>query len=122
MDNIPGLETLTQNAQVARTWIGDHLHGAPSGSVASLRRGQAAILKIDGQQAAAFRDEGGILHAVSATCTHLGCTVAWNDAERSWDCPCHGSRFDPDGAVLQAPATEPLRRLLRPSGGNEGTS
>jgi glycine/D-amino acid oxidase-like deaminating enzyme/nitrite reductase/ring-hydroxylating ferredoxin subunit len=116
---LPGLETLTQNAQVARTWMGDHLHGAPSGSVASLRRGESAILKIDGQQAAAFRDEGGILHAVSASCTHLGCTVAWNDAERSWDCPCHGSRFDPDGAVLQAPATQPLRRLLGPSVASE---
>ena len=79
--------------------------------MADLRPGESAILEIDGQRTAAFRDEGGMLHAVSATCTHLGCTVAWNDAERSWDCPCHGSRFDPDGAVLQAPATKPLRRL-----------
>jgi Rieske Fe-S protein len=109
----PGVAMLQQNAQVARTWIGDHLRGSPSGSIASLRPGESAILEIDGERTAAFRDEGGALHAVSARCTHLGCTVAWNNAERSWDCPCHGSRFDPDGAVLQAPATQPLRRLPR---------
>lgn len=109
----PGVAMLQQNAQVARTWIGDHLRGSPPGSMASLRPGEAAILEIDGERAAAFRDESGTLHAVSARCTHLGCTVTWNDAERSWDCPCHGSRFDPDGAVLQAPATKPLRRLPR---------
>jgi glycine/D-amino acid oxidase-like deaminating enzyme len=60
------------------------------------------------EQVRADRDTTGRLHAVSATCTHLGCTVAFNDAEGSWDCPCHGSRFDPDGSVLHGPATQPL--------------
>ena len=57
---------------------------------------------------AVSRDDDGALYAVSAICTHLGCVVRWNDAERSWDCPCHGSRFARDGSVLQGPATEPL--------------
>jgi Rieske Fe-S protein len=57
---------------------------------------------------AAFRDDEARLHTVSPRCTHLGCFVEWNTAERSWDCPCHGSRFDPDGAVLQGPAVRPL--------------
>ena len=48
--------------------------------------------------------------AVSPTCTHLGCQVNWNRAERSWDCPCHGSRFAPDGSVLQGPAVHRLER------------
>jgi Rieske Fe-S protein len=50
------------------------------------------------------------VHAVSVRCTHLGCDVRFNFAERSWDCPCHGSRFDVDGAVLEGPAVDPLER------------
>jgi glycine/D-amino acid oxidase-like deaminating enzyme/nitrite reductase/ring-hydroxylating ferredoxin subunit len=57
----------------------------------------------------------GVRHAVDATCTHLGCTVRWNAAETSWDCPCHGSRFGPDGRVLVGPADRPLTRLDDPT-------
>ncbi|MFF0146687.1 SDR family NAD(P)-dependent oxidoreductase [Amycolatopsis sulphurea] len=57
-----------------------------------------------------YRHYDGGLHAVSLRCTHLGCFVRFNPDERSWDCPCHGSRFDVDGAVLEGPATRPLRR------------
>ncbi|MGH3710043.1 MAG: ubiquinol-cytochrome c reductase iron-sulfur subunit, partial [Pseudonocardiaceae bacterium] len=52
----------------------------------------------------------GTLHVVSLRCTHLGCLLRFNGAERSWDCPCHGSRFDVDGAVLEGPALHPLPR------------
>jgi glycine/D-amino acid oxidase-like deaminating enzyme/nitrite reductase/ring-hydroxylating ferredoxin subunit len=62
-------------------------------------------------QRAVYRDAAGELHALSARCTHLGCIVSWNAAERSWDCPCHGSRFDTDGEVVQGPAVKPLRRV-----------
>jgi len=55
-----------------------------------------------------YRDPGGNLHALSSVCTHLGCDVDWNRAERVWDCPCHGSRFAPDGTVLRGPAARPL--------------
>ncbi|WP_372507980.1 Rieske 2Fe-2S domain-containing protein [Nocardia amikacinitolerans] len=61
-----------------------------------------------------FRDDAGTPHAVSATCTHLGCLVAFNDAERAWECPCHGSRFGIDGAVIHGPATRPLERRRLP--------
>ncbi len=60
---------------------------------------------------ACYRDEAGTLHELSAACTHLGCAVAWNSEEGSWDCPCHGSRFGPTGAVLTGPAISPLPRL-----------
>ena len=52
----------------------------------------------------------GEQHAVSPNCTHMGCLVAFNGVEKAWECPCHGSRFGLDGAVLQGPATKPLRR------------
>ncbi|MEX1245620.1 MAG: Rieske 2Fe-2S domain-containing protein [Thermoanaerobaculia bacterium] len=57
---------------------------------------------------ALYRDEGGLLHAMSSVCPHRGCDVEWNGDEKAWDCPCHGSRFALDGAVLRGPAMQPL--------------
>ena len=59
-------------------------------------------------QIAVWKGQDGVPHAVSASCTHKGCTVTWNNAERTWDCPCHGSRFDRYGAVIQGPANVDL--------------
>ena len=59
-----------------------------------------------------FRDESGKVHAVSAVCTHMGCIVGWNETDRTWDCPCHGSRFDLDGSVIEGPAVRDLERKL----------
>ena len=61
------------------------------------------------------RDERGALHAVSAVCTHMGCIVGWNETDRSWDCPCHGSRFALDGEVIHGPAVKPLVRAEVPA-------
>jgi Rieske Fe-S protein len=83
-------------------------------SVDEIKPGDGAIAKLNGDKTAVFRDESGALHCVSARCTHLGCIVAFNNAEKSWDCPCHGSRFDPDGAVLQGPANAPLASVDPP--------
>jgi Rieske Fe-S protein len=68
---------------------------------------------------AAYRDDSGSLHECSAICTHLGCVVSWNPAEKSWDCPCHGSRFDVNGDVLNGPAVaslKPVHQALGASG------
>ncbi|HEX3732591.1 MAG TPA: FAD-dependent oxidoreductase [Mycobacteriales bacterium] len=73
--------------------------------------GAGAVVGPRGSKCAVYRDSSGQTQVLSASCTHLGCTVAFNDLERTWDCPCHGSRFAVDGSVLQGPATEPLRRL-----------
>jgi glycine/D-amino acid oxidase-like deaminating enzyme/nitrite reductase/ring-hydroxylating ferredoxin subunit len=90
--------------------IGGHLARKPH-SFDDLAPGEAAILKIHGDNVAGFRDEQGALHAVSAVCTHLGCVVGWNETDRSWDCPCHGSRFALDGSVIHGPAVKALEAI-----------
>jgi glycine/D-amino acid oxidase-like deaminating enzyme/nitrite reductase/ring-hydroxylating ferredoxin subunit len=94
--------------QTARHLIGDRLKGPEGRSLDDLAPGEGKLLQLDGELVAAHRDDTGVVHAVSPVCTHLGCRVSFNVAERSWDCPCHGSRYDPDGNVLQGPATRPL--------------
>jgi Rieske Fe-S protein len=75
-----------------------------------LAPGQAGIVNDGTGEWATYVAEDGTVHAVSPTCTHQGCLVMFNDAEKAWECPCHGSRFGLDGAVLQGPATRPLKR------------
>ncbi len=65
-------------------------------------------MRIEGESLAVSRSDDGGLVSLSPRCTHLGCYVGWNGPERTWDCPCHGSRFAADGAVLHGPATQPL--------------
>ena len=74
----------------------------------AIRPGDGTVVDVGGEHCAAYRDDHGLLHLVSALCPHRGCTVGFNDAEKTWECPCHGSRFATDGALLQGPATEPL--------------
>ncbi len=77
-------------------------------TVENLQPGQGAILQRDGHKVAACRDDSGATHVMSAVCPHMGCIVAWNEAERTWDCPCHGSRFQCDGKVFAGPAESDL--------------
>lgn len=100
---------LKTQAKVAEHFVGDRIRSLHTGSVQDLQPGTGAVVRDGGERAAVYRDETGVLHAVSATCTHLGCTVAFNDAERAWECPCHGSRFAIDGSILQGPANRPLK-------------
>jgi glycine/D-amino acid oxidase-like deaminating enzyme/nitrite reductase/ring-hydroxylating ferredoxin subunit len=84
---------------------------------AAIAPGEARLCDQDGEKLAVHCDSDGALHVVSAVCTHFQCLVHWNSAERSWDCPCHGSRFDPDGNVIEGPAYDPLPvRTLHDSG------
>jgi glycine/D-amino acid oxidase-like deaminating enzyme/nitrite reductase/ring-hydroxylating ferredoxin subunit len=100
---------LKTQAKVAGHFVGDRLR--PSPPVESLPPGEGAVVRADGHhRLAVYRDDDGNLHGVSARCTHLGCLVAFNSAERAWECPCHGSRFDIDGKVIQGPATKPLEQ------------
>ena len=79
-------------------------------SAEDLEPGEGAVVGDGLAQRAAFRDESGALHTLSARCTHLGCIVRFNSAERTWDCPCHGSRFGMDGEVIEGPAVRGLER------------
>jgi glycine/D-amino acid oxidase-like deaminating enzyme/nitrite reductase/ring-hydroxylating ferredoxin subunit len=102
-----GPALVKENADVARHLVGDRL--AAAGSADHLAPGSGGIVRVDGKRAAGFRDERGALHLLSSACTHLGCELRFNDAERSWDCPCHGSRFDAvDGRVIEGPAVSAL--------------
>ncbi|HUR56957.1 MAG TPA: FAD-dependent oxidoreductase [Opitutaceae bacterium] len=102
---------VTENKDYPFYFVRDWLAGSEGKSLRSLKRGQGKILNLDGKKVAAFRDERGKVSLCSPVCTHLKCIVGWNDAEQTWDCPCHGSRFKPTGEVISGPAEEPLEKL-----------
>ena len=97
---------LSENVDVAAHWIGDRLGGG--GSADDVPAGKGRIVQVNGKRRAVFRADDGALHVLSPVCTHMGCIVHWNGAERSWDCPCHGARYAPTGEVLEGPALSPL--------------
>ena len=98
-----------ENAKVAKELVAGHFSKRAQ-SFDEIAPGEAVIVGLDGGDVAAFRDEQGRVHAVSATCTHMGCVVGWNRTDRTWDCPCHGSRFTLAGEVLNGPAVAPLKQ------------
>jgi Rieske Fe-S protein len=98
------------NAEVGFDFIADRVRPAETGAAAGVPPGEARIVRDGLGKTGVYRDAGGNVHAVSVRCTHLGCLLRFNAAEHSWDCPCHGSRFDVDGDVLEGPATLPLER------------
>jgi nucleotide-binding universal stress UspA family protein/nitrite reductase/ring-hydroxylating ferredoxin subunit len=73
-----------------------------------LAPGHGGVVDVDGKKVAVFIETDGTMHSLSPRCAHMGCTVDWNDADQTWDCPCHGSRYRFDGAVIHGPATRGL--------------
>ncbi len=108
LKSLPDL--VKKNAEVAAQLVGDRVLPADATSSENLPPDQAHVIRDGLGKTGVYRDPEGHLHAVSMRCTHLGCLVRFNAAERSWDCPCHGSRFDVDGQILEGPATKPLPR------------
>jgi Rieske Fe-S protein len=88
-----------------------HLSPGEVGSAEEIPADTGAVLRRGLHQIAAYRDEQGVMHEFSAVCPHLGCIVRWNAAEKSWDCPCHGSRFEKLGKVFNGPANTDLKKL-----------
>jgi Rieske Fe-S protein len=101
-------EYVKENADYPYYLMRDRFAGAEGKSLRSVRRGQGKIIEHQGSKVAAYRGPDGVLSLHSATCTHMGCIVRWNDGERTWDCPCHGSRFTTEGDVISGPAEKPL--------------
>jgi Rieske Fe-S protein len=91
--------------------LSEHLTGGDVDSADDLKAGQGGLVRHGTAKIAAFRREDGFLIERSATCTHMGCVVHWNPFEQCWDCPCHGSQFQPDGTVINAPAIRPLAKV-----------
>jgi glycine/D-amino acid oxidase-like deaminating enzyme/nitrite reductase/ring-hydroxylating ferredoxin subunit len=102
---------ISQNADVALNYIGGKITPTSSENETDINKGEAIIIRKDGERMGAYKDEMGNIHLVDITCTHLGCELVWNDGEKTWDCPCHGSRFNYDGAVVEGPAFKPLNKL-----------
>lgn len=114
----PGRPALAESARAAKQDLGRaarvvrRMFGGDTPAEApddlGIVRGSGAVLHRGDARVAVYRDEMGCLHSRSAVCPHLGCIVSWNAAARSWDCPCHGSRFSTDGHVLNGPAVDGL--------------
>lgn len=101
---------VVDNADVAKHLIAGKLevvHSRPE----DLAKDEGGVVRLHGKRAGAYKDENGKLFLVDTTCTHMGCEVEWNNGERTWDCPCHGSRFAFNGAVVEGPAEMPLKTL-----------
>ncbi len=101
-------EYVKENVDYPVCFVGDRIKKHEPFSPETIEVGEGKVQELDGKAVACSRDANGKFHVVSATCTHLGCLVHWNRAEKSWDCPCHGSRFQPDGKLIAGPAEEPL--------------
>lgn len=100
-----------ENVDFPYYFVRDRLRRAETESVDQVGPNEGKIVSHQGKKVAAYRDDAGQLTLLAPQCTHLKCLVKWNGADRTWDCPCHGSRFQPTGAVLSGPAEQPLQRL-----------
>jgi len=109
---LPPLESagtlVGENVDAGKEFVGGWAWSSLGGDGPSLAPGEAQVVRDGSDLVAVYRDEDGEHHRRSAVCPHLGCVVNWNDAEQSWDCPCHGSRFEVDGSVIDGPANSDL--------------
>jgi glycine/D-amino acid oxidase-like deaminating enzyme/nitrite reductase/ring-hydroxylating ferredoxin subunit len=102
------VDFIEHNTDVAKQFIGKWFTTEELDSMADLAQGEGKVVKFNGEVIALSKDSDGTLHAVSPACTHMKCSVAWNLAEQTWDCPCHGARYSPDGKVFTGPASRDL--------------
>ena len=115
---------LSENVDFPRYFIQDRLLrvNVEAKALAEVGRGEGKIVQLGGEKLAVYRDDADEVHALSPVCTHLACDVSWNRAEKSWDCPCHGSRFSIDGEVINGPAIAPLEKKALNEAAGESTA
>jgi len=101
---------VTYNTDVAKHLIKGKLE-RPQEEIEHLQPNEACVTTVNGERAGVYKDTDGKIHIVDTTCSHMGCEVQWNNAENTWDCPCHGSRYTYTGNVLNGPAVKPLNKL-----------
>lgn len=99
---------ITLNAHSASAWVQNKFAQVKAKNVEDLTEDKGELARIEKKPYAVYKETTGKVHAVSHSCTHMGCSVKWNNAEKTWDCPCHGSRFGINGNILNAPAVQPL--------------
>ena len=102
---------LKENVDVVKEFFKKRFSPSTLTEVADLAHGEARLVKYEGESIALYKDDNGKLHAIDPVCPHAKCMVDWNSAEKSWDCPCHGSRFSYDGALLTGPARRGLETI-----------
>lgn len=103
------VEIIKENADVAKHLIKGKLSVPPNNVL--IDNGEGKVIDVDAQRAGAYRDDNGTLHIVDTTCTHVGCELNWNNAEKTWDCPCHGSRFTVEGDIVEGPAVHRIKHI-----------
>lgn len=102
------MERMKQAPGAVVHFVADRMSKAPTSDADAIKNGEGALLQVGSKKIAAFRDDEGTLHTMSPVCRHMRCIVGWNAAEKTWDCPCHGSRYDATGHVIHGPAKSDL--------------
>lgn len=102
-------EIIKENADVAKHLIKGKLTIPPNNVL--IEKGEGKVIDVDAQRAGAYRDDNGTLHIIDTTCPHAGCELNWNNAEKTWDCPCHGSRFSYEGDIIEGPAVHKIKHI-----------
>lgn len=102
---------VSENVDFPAQLVRDALAPSEARTLGEIGPGEGKLVRVKGRRVAVYRDDGGEVHALNPTCTHMGCNVHFNNAEKTWDCPCHGSRFGTDGAVLAGPAVKELAKV-----------
>jgi Rieske Fe-S protein len=106
---------IVENLDVAKHFVVDRFTSERIDSLEQIPAGKGEVISADGKQIAVYRDPAGQLYSLSPVCTHAGCIVHWNDAERTWDCPCHGGRFSATGQRIYGPPPKDLAREKLPT-------